>query len=121
MSNSSFLSLLDDVALNLRLNRTVCSKKDLIRKCVLLVILLYRYSPCIGLRIKEVFPSSGRVTGIQVDDNYITLPGEIFEDITESGTIIVWFLCNIFSFSIVFVASYYFENISNLLPDGAQE
>ena len=32
MSDSSFLSLLDDVALNLRLNRTVSSKNDLIRK-----------------------------------------------------------------------------------------
>ena len=45
----------------------------------------------IGVRIREVFPGSGRVTGIQVDNNYITLPGEIFEDITESGTITVWF------------------------------
>ena len=26
---------------------------------------------------------------IQVDNNYISLPGEIFEDITESGIIIV--------------------------------
>ena len=42
-------------------------------------------SSCIGVRIREVFPGSGRVTGIQVDNNYITLPGEIFEDITESG------------------------------------
>ena len=32
-----------------------------------------------------MFPGSGRVTGIQVDNNYITLPGEVFEDITESG------------------------------------
>ena len=69
-----------------------------------------------------MFPSSGRVTGIQVDNNYISLPGEIFEDITESGIIIVWdFMSNKFSFSIVFVASYYFENISNLLPEGTQE
>ena len=32
VSDSSFLSILDDVALNLRLNRTVSSKNDLIRK-----------------------------------------------------------------------------------------
>ena len=68
-----------------------------------------------------MFPGSGRVTGIQVDNNYITLPGEIFKDITESGIIIVCgdFMINIFL--IVFTASYYFENISNLLPEGAQE
>ena len=33
-----------------------------------------------------MFPGSGRVTVIQVDNSYtITLPGEIFEDINESG------------------------------------
>ena len=32
-----------------------------------------------------MLPGSGLVTGIQVDNNYISLPGEIFEDITESG------------------------------------
>ena len=44
------------------------------------IFLLY-----VGAKIREVFPGSGRVTGIQVDNNSITLPGEIFEDITESG------------------------------------
>ena len=39
----------------------------------------------------EVFRGSGRVTGIQVDNNYITLPGEIFEDITESGILLIRF------------------------------
>ena len=39
----------------------------------------------IGVRIREVFPGSGRVTGIQVDNNYISLPDEIFENISESG------------------------------------
>ena len=33
----NFLSLLDDVALNLRLNRTVSSKNDLIRKKTVIV------------------------------------------------------------------------------------
>ena len=48
MSDSSFLSLLNNVALNLRRNRTVSSKNDLIRKCVvvvrfvLLIIVKYR-------------------------------------------------------------------------------
>ena len=42
----------------------------------------------IGVRIREVFPGSGRVTGIHVDNNYITLPGEIFNDITQSGIIV---------------------------------
>ena len=42
-----------------------------------------------------MFPGSGRVTGIQVDNNYISLPDEIFEDITESGIVIVWLFCAI--------------------------
>ena len=42
----------------------------------------------IGARVREVFPGSGRVLGIQVENNYITLPGEIFEDITESGILL---------------------------------
>ena len=56
----------------------------------------------IGVRIREVFPGSGRVTGIQVDNNYIALPGEIFKDITEAGIITVYgdFMSNIFSDSI---------------------
>ena len=70
-----------------------------------------------------MFPGGGRtrVTGIQVENNYVTLPGEIFEEMTESGIVIVCgdFMSNVFL--IVFVASYYFENISNLLPEGAQE
>ena len=37
------------------------------------------------LRVREVFPGSGRVLGIQVDNNYISLPGELFEDLNESG------------------------------------
>ena len=39
----------------------------------------------IGVRTREVFPGSGRVTGIQVDNNYISLPDEIFENISKSG------------------------------------
>ena len=36
-----------------------------------------------------MFPGSGRVTGIQVDNNYITLPGEIFDNINESGILLI--------------------------------
>ena len=32
-----------------------------------------------------MFPSSGRVTGIQVENNYIALPGAIFDNINKSG------------------------------------
>ena len=46
------------------------------------ILIIIFYHPCI---LWEVFPGSGRVLGIQVGNNYITLPGEIFEDITESG------------------------------------
>ena len=38
-----------------------------------------------------MFPGSGRVTGIQVDNNYITLPGEVFEDLNESGILLMSF------------------------------
>ena len=37
------------------------------------------------LRVREVFPGSGRVLGIQVDNNYISLPGELFDNLNESG------------------------------------
>ena len=76
----------------------------------------------IGVRIREVFPGSGRVTGIQVDNNYISLPDEIFENISESGIHVnIASPKHCYSYLIVFVASYYFENISNLLLEGTQE
>ena len=31
------------------------------------------------LRVREVFPGNGRLLGIQVDNSYISLPGELFE------------------------------------------
>ena len=37
------------------------------------------------LRVREVFPGSGRVLGIQVVNNYISLPGELFENLNQSG------------------------------------
>ena len=44
----------------------------------------------VGVRVREVFPGSGRVTGIQVENNYITLPGEIFDkNINESGILLI--------------------------------
>ena len=39
----------------------------------------------IGVSMREVSPGSGCVTGIQVDNNYISLPDEILENISESG------------------------------------
>ena len=78
----------------------------------------------IGVRTREVSPGSGRVTGIQVDNNYISLPDEIFENISESGIHVNSAIASpkhCFTYLIVFVASYYFENISNLLPEGTQE
>ena len=70
-----------------------------------------------------MFPGSGRVTGIQVDNNYISLPDEIFENISESGILLISKTekCIINFLFKAFVVSYYFENISNLLPEGAQE
>ena len=32
-----------------------------------------------------MFPGSGRVTGIEVENNYIALPGVIFDNIKRSG------------------------------------
>ena len=64
-----------------------------------------------------MFPGSGRVLGIQVDNNYISLPGELFEDLNESGINERYTLTNkIIKSLLEFVASFYFENISHLLP-----
>ena len=41
------------------------------------------------LRVREVFPGNGRVLGIQVDNNYISLPGELLENLNESGIVIL--------------------------------
>ena len=71
------------------------------------------------LRVKEVFPGSNHVLGKQVDNKYISLPGELFENLNESGIELIntpyMQLRNYLSFS-VFVASFYFENILHLLP-----
>ena len=70
------------------------------------------------LRVREVFPGSGRVLGIQVGNNYISLPGELFENMNESSIELntpYMQLRNYLSFS-EFVASFYLENISHLLP-----
>ena len=75
----------------------------------------------IGARVREVFPGSGRVLGIQVGNNNITLPGEIFKDLNKSGMQYLPKIQFKKSFEKAFVASFYFENISHLLPVGAQE
>ena len=67
------------------------------------------------LRVREVFPGSSRVLRIQVDNNYISLPGELFENLNESGIELHYKITKLFPFS-VFVASFYFENVSHLLP-----
>ena len=69
------------------------------------------------LKVREVFPGSGHVLGIQVDNNYISLPGELFENLNESGIELstLYIILHYLSFS-EFVASFYFENISHLLP-----
>ena len=71
------------------------------------------------LKVREVFPGSGHVLGIQVDNNYISLPEELFENLNESGielsTLYIIKLLHYLSFS-EFVAFFYFENISHLLP-----
>ena len=41
------------------------------------------------LRVQEVFPGSGGVLGIQVDNNYISLPGELFENLKRPGIALV--------------------------------
>ena len=37
------------------------------------------------LRVQEVFPGNAHVQGIQVDNSYISLPGELFKNLKESG------------------------------------
>ena len=41
----------------------------------------------IVLKVKEVLPNSNRALGIEVNGNYISLPGELFKDLNESGII----------------------------------
>ena len=91
--DSSFLSILDMVALNLKHNKTVTSQADTIRMYALADTMHAWLRLCtlmsyIEARVREVFPGSGRVLGIQVGNNYITLPGEIFEDLTGSGILL---------------------------------
>ena len=65
--------------------------------------------------MREVFPGSGRVLGIQVDNNYINLPGVLFENLNESGICTSsWNYFSTISLS-VFVASFYFTNITHAL------
>ena len=50
--------------------------------CVYLNFILYS---TIVLRVKEVLPNSNRTLGIEVNGNYISLPGELFKNLNESG------------------------------------
>ena len=65
-----------------------------------------------------MFPGNGRVLGIQVDNSYISLPGELFENLNESGNYnVILLLHTIVKLALsVFVASFYYANISYLLP-----
>ena len=46
----------------------------------------YKYILTAVLKVQEVFPGSARVQGIQVDNNLISLPGELFKHLKEPGT-----------------------------------
>ena len=75
-----------------------------------------------SVRVQEVFPGSGRLLGIQVDNNYISLPGELFENLKRPGiapvhSSVMIFTCTCIS-TPVFVASFHFKNISSVLPEG---
>ena len=37
------------------------------------------------LKVQGVLPGSDQVLGIQVDNNYISLPGELFENLNGTG------------------------------------
>ena len=37
--------------------------------------------------MKEVLPNSNRTLAIEVNGSYISLPGELFKDLNESGII----------------------------------
>ena len=37
--------------------------------------------------MREVSPGNGRVLGIQADSNYISLPGEMFENLNKPGLV----------------------------------
>ena len=41
--------------------------------------------PATVLVVQEVFPGSGPTLGVQVEDSYISLPGELFKNLKKSG------------------------------------
>ena len=68
--------------------------------------------------MREVSPGNGRVLGIQADSNYISLPGELFENLNKPG-MLHFYVMEMFMHllnSSEYVASFHFDNISHLLP-----
>ena len=62
-----------------------------------------------------MFSGANDVLGIQINNSYISLPGELFNG---SGTTTLTSMNALMqaAFYLVFVASFYFENIAHLFP-----
>ena len=59
----------------------------LTRQAMIFVLILKFIPQLIVLKVKEVLPNSDRTLAIEVNGNYISLPGELFKDLNESGII----------------------------------
>ena len=67
--------------------------------CMFLYELFFACIFAVVLRVREVFPGNDSVLGIQVDNNNISLPGELFENLNESGKYNVILYYNVSMFS----------------------
>ena len=87
------LLILDRLALDLRLNVTINVTgigEYIFLHCQCIRILMehgsaVRLCPDTALVVQEVFPGSGPTLGVQAEDSYISLPGELFKNLKKSG------------------------------------
>ena len=85
------LLILDRLALDLRLNVTInvtAIGEYIFLHCECILVLMEHVWFCCPdtvLVVQEVFPGSGRTLGVQVEDSYISLPGELFKNLKKSG------------------------------------
>ena len=115
------LILLDRLALNINFNTTYFLKNIGGRLFCLSSSCIGTNELYIGLRVRQVYPNSGDIMAIQYENNYITLPQEIFKKPGKAQIKSTHILSN-YNLSLsaaVFVGSFYFRNISHLLQGAA--
>ena len=64
-----------------------------------------------------MFSGANDVLGIQINNSYISLPGELFNGSGTTTSSSMNALMHVFFYNyLVFVASFYFENIAHFFP-----